>query len=253
MSQNTRPLSSPVTTLLQRTQQALPYWACNPIKTWDHGNFAMVAGFATQRVQNRMASINVHGIVGTLQDTYPHRSWLSLLHQGEKMPHNLALHASHHVYYLRPQTKKPVMDFVSVNQLEFYVANEGMHRSCIAKFDFHHDRTCMLHGVELTQYTIDWEFYRRYRAINALILDRRLPYRVMVMPQQIRHEETADWRHDTYAPLVLLTHIRRKHVMRVDRGQLGVLLGRWKGQHYRRSWPSMFRILSRWTRHKERS
>ena len=77
-------------------------------------------------------------------------AWRELLDKGEKMRKNIRLFTVNPEYYLNlEQFRAPFMSFC-FHGGKGYVAEDGCHRACIAKFFLYSQPSPFLHGVHLT-------------------------------------------------------------------------------------------------------
>ena len=80
------------------------------------------------------ASVNTGLIYGTVNPNYPGMTWRELLDKGEKMRKNIRLFTVNPEYYLNlERLRAPFMSFC-FHEGKGYVAEDGCHRACIAKF-----------------------------------------------------------------------------------------------------------------------
>ncbi|HEB93148.1 MAG TPA: hypothetical protein ENI94_06715 [Gammaproteobacteria bacterium] len=230
------PTLSPIAPLRDRIKAAPPYWANDTIEAWDELAFQSMQEFVARAYWSDQASINVHRVVGTRHPDYGGRTWLNLLNEGKRMRLRLREHADNRSYYLDTARKKPTMDYVTFDGLDYYIGSEGNHRTCIARFDFHFHRLSTLHGVTVTHYDIDQELYRRYLALKALCRERRLPYRFAGQQRPLRREDTAGWKLDRFEVSLAVENNRTGERQQLDRGGAGRLLDELRGKSHRRWW-----------------
>ncbi len=198
--------------LLEQSLAAPPHWANEKLLPWNERLFQNVTPFITDKYWSSGHSINVFTVVGTQHPDYVGLSWLEFLQQGKRMRENLALHQKNRPYYLATAGKLPPMYYVSLDGMKWYVAGDGNHRTCIARFDFHRTGLCMLHGVSLEDYRVDWTLYRAWP-----ILKKRLPRDEELIPvrDRIGRDDTGGWMHERY--VVRLLHKSRKGERLLDR------------------------------------
>jgi len=223
--------------LLDQTNQAPPHWANESIQTWDDQLFRKLSPFILSTYWCDQGSINVHRVMGTQHPDYQGKTWLGFLNGGKRMAHNLPLHQSNRPYYLQTERKQPMMYYITFDGQSFYVAADGNHRTAIAKFDFHFTGLSTLHGVSITHHRIDWEFFRRYQALQALCAERRLAYVIAGGSHRIKREDTSGWKLDVFEPYLQVENRREGISETLDRGQSGALLESLRGKAHRRWWP----------------
>ena len=227
------PINEP---LRDRARATPPHWAHDPIDAWDDQAFGYQQNFATGVYWSDQASVNVHRVIGTQHPDYQGRTWLDFLNGGKRMGENLPLHATNRPYYLDTVRKAPMMYYVTLDGLHYYVEADGNHRTCIAKFDYHFHGLSTLHGVTVTQYDIDQEFYRRYLALKALCRERRLPYQFAGQRTPLRRNDTAGWKLDRFEVSLVVENNQTREQRRLDRGGAGRLLDELRGKPHRRWW-----------------
>ena len=196
--------------LLEQVQAAPPHWATEKIIPWNERLFQDVQPFISDKYWSSQHSINVFTVVGTQHPDYVGMSWLDFLKLGKRMHENLHLHHSNPSYYTETQAKTPPMYYVSLDGLKWYVAGDGNHRTCIARFDFHHKRLSMLHGVHLEDHRVDWTLYRAYPLIQASLArgESLTPVR-----ERVSRRDTAGWMHERYSVRLLLKTRREERFL----------------------------------------
>jgi hypothetical protein len=151
--------------------------------------------FVTQHYWADQASINPFRVVGTRHPDYQSLAWLELLEQGKRMPLNLRLHASNPGYYDETAKKQPEMSYLSLDGVDWYVNADGDHRTCIARFAFHHAGRSVLHGGRLDDYRADHALAGAFARLRELAAERRLGLRVETRREALGREDTAGRRH----------------------------------------------------------
>lgn len=217
--------------LLRRAAMNTPHWARARIRRWDEALFQRVQPFVTDRYWSDRHSINVFSVVGTQHPDYAGLTWLEFLRMGRRMGHNLALYASNPDYYDETDRKTPSMHYQSLDGLRWYVAEDGNHRTAIARFAFdaglHGEARTMLHGVHLTDYRVDWTFWRIYQALLSRL---RRGEKLEPVHERILREDTSGWMHETYRVSLLLRKGRMEKLLDriVAENELHARLG-WRG------------------------
>ena len=101
------------------------------------------------------ASVNTGLIYGTVNPNYPGMTWRELLDKGEKMRKNIRLFTVNPEYYLNlERLRAPFMSFC-FHEGKGYVAEDGCHRACIAKFFLYSQPSPFLCGVHFTEVQTD--------------------------------------------------------------------------------------------------
>ncbi|WP_418719833.1 hypothetical protein [Bilophila wadsworthia] len=101
------------------------------------------------------ASVNTGLIYGTVNPNYPGMTWRELLDKGEKMRKNIRLFTVNPEYYLNlERLRAPFMSFC-FHEGKGYVAEDGCHRACIAKFFLYSQPSPFLRGVHFTEVQTD--------------------------------------------------------------------------------------------------
>jgi uncharacterized protein Veg len=205
--------------LLERALASPPHWADDRIERWDERLFQRVQPFVTDKYWSDRHSINVFSVVGTQHPDYVGMTWLDFLRRGKRMRENLYLHATNPGYYLDTEAKTPPMYYVSMDGLKWFVAGDGNHRTCIARFDFHGRGLTMLHGVHLEDYRVDWTFWRIYQALKKTLGSRA---ELTVYNTRTARADTAGWMHETYAVRLIVQEGRKQ--FELDRWQAEEML-----------------------------
>lgn len=101
------------------------------------------------------ASVNTGLIYVTVNPNYPGMTWWELLDKGEKMRKNIRLFTVNPEYYLNLERfRAPFMSFC-FHDGKGYVAEDGCHRACIAKFFLYSQPSPFLRGVHFTEVQTD--------------------------------------------------------------------------------------------------
>ena len=193
------------TALVGRVRRDPPAWADEHIEAWDEAAFKRLEPFATSRYWCENESLNVFRIIGTRHPDYQNRSWRWLLENGKRMRLNLPLHVSNPDYYLDQAHKAPTMSFISLDGHSWFIKDDGNHRVCIARFDFHYRQRTLIHGVKVNDWRIDHGLLEAYQELADLIQARRLPWRLDAARRTVRREDGAGWMRETFAPTLQVT------------------------------------------------
>lgn len=184
--------------LRERARQNQPSWAEDIMQPWDDHGFSEKEGFITSHYWTGQGSVNVFNVVGTIHPDYQRKSWINLLENGKRMNQNLPLLESNPSYYHDTVIKQPNMYFKTVDGTNFFIGDDGNHRTCIARFYFYEQGMTQLHGVNINHYQIDEVFYSVYQSLLAEI--ERLKLRVYLKPKKTltRRDDTAGWKTDYF-------------------------------------------------------
>lgn len=188
--------------ILARARRETPHWAGERIGAWDDNALRRVEPFVHLDYWTDQASVNVFRVVGTQHFDYQGKTWLDFLEGGKRMDLNLSLHAKRPDYYRSTERKRPLMHYVTLDGLSFYVGADGNHRTCIARFDFHYSGLTQLHGVTVNHHHVDWAFYECYRKLLEVCRERKIPATLTPFKEGIRREDTAGWKLDRYRTLI---------------------------------------------------
>lgn len=115
------------------------------------------------------ASVNTGLIYVTVNPNYPGMTWRELLDKGEKMRKNIRLFTVNPEYYLNlEQFRAPFMSFC-FHDGKGYVAEDGCHRACIAKFFLYSQPSPFLRGVHLTEVQTDARMTNLFYRLKKLL------------------------------------------------------------------------------------
>lgn len=186
------------TALLRLAEKTAPHWAEQSILPFPEDAFRIAQRFASRHYWIAAGSVNVFRVAGTRHPDYAGMSWGDFLRRGKRMPANHALWERNPGYYLETGPKEPGMSYVSLDGLDWYVDDDGNHRTCIARFAFGAEGRTMLHGVTLSDWRSDTEFVEAYRALEDLVRERRIGWNPQHKSTLVRREDTAGWKLDHY-------------------------------------------------------
>ena len=210
-----------------------PYWANQTLAAWNAPAFETgIKPFATRHPWSDRQAVNLFQVVGTAHADYRGLTWLDFLQQGKRMGKNLAELESNPEYYLSPAVKQPSMHYISLNGRDWYVNDDGNHRTCIARFLFERQgggaehTHILLAGVSVNDYEIDWPLKAVHDELAGLIRDQRLPVNVDVGSRPVGRDDAAGWMCDRFEP-----HIRLRRAgssLDLSRVDAEALLTRWR-------------------------
>ena len=135
-------------------------------------------------------------------------AWRELLDKGEKMRKNIRLFTVNPEYYLNlEQFRAPFMSFC-FHGGNGYVAEDGCHRACIAKFFLYSQPSPFLHGVHLTEVQTDARMTNLFYRLKKL-----LPTWCAAFPnsQEVtRNDDAKGWSTSFYGNTLRIENHRRK-------------------------------------------
>jgi hypothetical protein len=199
----------PETKLVQAVRHDPPHWAGQTLLAWDLGAFREAEPFAIEKYWSGQQSINVFEVVGTQHPDYQGMAWAEFLERGKRMRQNLALQDSNPGYYLDDAVKLPTMYYVAMDGSGWYVAGDGNHRTCIARFMFHRMGRTMLHGVNVESYRTDRHALEIFRALREAIARKGLSLLVEPFREKLSREDTGGWMRETYKTGILLRDLAK--------------------------------------------
>ena len=180
-----------------------PYWAEEKIMSWDEDLFGDLEPFVSEEYWTGQGSVNVFNVVGTIHPDYQNKSWLSLLEHGKRMLLNQSLLKSNPAYYQETTPKIPMMYFKTMDGLNYYISDDGNHRTCLARFYFYGLGLTQLHGVSINHYKVNDAFYLIYRMLLAYTREQNLAVQIKLKRSLIRRQDTAGWKTDIYETVLL--------------------------------------------------
>lgn len=205
--------------LIDRAYQETPHWATTKILPYDP-RFEKAKQYVLSKYWCSSATINVFLVVGTQHPDYIGLTWLEFLKAGKRMKENLHLHSVNRSYYLETEIKQPIMYYETLDGLNYYVAGDGNHRTCIAKFDFHYTGLSMLHGVNLTDYRIDWDLMSLGERIQESARMKNIALSVEVQNERISRIDTGGWMLEHYRlRLKILQHKMKEQILNREEAQ----------------------------------
>lgn len=186
------------------------------IEKWDKTEFLKLLPFVKEHYWHGNASINVFRVTGTQHPDYSGMTWIEFLENGKRMKLNLKLYAENPQYYYETGTKMPTMYFQSIDGGGLYIGGDGNHRTCIAKAAFYLGGHSILHGVNLDNYTIDWDIKRYFDETTVLIRDKRLPYHIEPVATAISRDDSAGWMLERYDIKIKVNDLKKKQELLLD-------------------------------------
>lgn len=199
----------PETELVRAFRGDPPHWAGQKLLAWNLTAFREAEPFAIEKYWSGQHSINVFEVAGTQHPDYQGMTWAEFLEQGKRMRQNLLLQDSNPGYYLDDAIKLPTMYYISIDGSGWYVAGDGNHRTCIARFMFHRMGRTMLHGVNVESYRTDARAREVFRELREAIVVRRLPMLIEPFREKLSREDTAGWMRETFRVGILLRDLAK--------------------------------------------
>lgn len=184
--------------LLERVHRSPPHWAGDVIQAWDEIEFNRLRPFVERAYWTDQGSVNVFRVVGTQHFDYRGKTWLRFLETGKRMSFNLEAHGHNPGYYLETVRKTPMMYYMTLDGLSYFVGSDGNHRTCIARFDFHYQGLTTLHGVTIYDYRVDYAMRSLCLRLWEVCAERAIAALVEPFPESIGREDTAGWKLDRY-------------------------------------------------------
>ena len=188
----------PDQTLLDHVRAEPPHWAGERIRPWPTAEYEDCRPFTRRQYWCDAASINVFLVIGTQHPDYAGLTWLEFLEKGKRMRGNLMEHKANPGYYLETEPKRPGIFFETFNGHDYYVTEDGNHRTCIARFAAFNDNRCLLHGVNVIERHIDWEMRGLWHQLKYLVRDRGIAITVEPCSQLRSRQDTGGWKLEHY-------------------------------------------------------
>ena len=161
----------------------VPFFVDNPIEVLRSSRFIRSMSHCDS------ASVNTGLIYGTANPVYQGMTWREFLSHGKKMKKNLDRFTVNPEYYLSHE-RSGTPPFFCFQDGKGYVAEDGNHRACIAKFFLYAHASPFLHGVHLTEVQTDAHMENLFHRLKNL-----LPPYCAVLPcsQEIACDEGPGW------------------------------------------------------------
>jgi len=154
--------------------------------------------FAVYHYWSFSESVNVFQVVGSAHPDYIGYTWIDMLKIGKRMSLNLTLLFNNPEYYFANEKKEPDMHYTRIDD-EIYISGEGNHRTAIAKVLFFFTGHQILHGIEFSEYKIDYEAKELYNRAKEVLLTHGYPVDIEVVRKAVKREDTAGWKKDYFA------------------------------------------------------
>lgn len=226
--------------LLERARAEPPHWAGERIRAWPADEYQDCRLFTRRLYWCDSASINVFLVIGTQHPDYIGLTWLEFLEQGKRMRGNLLEYRTNPGYYLETARKRPSMFFETFNGHDYYVAEDGNHRTAIARFAAFNDNRCLLHGVNVIERDVDWEMLGLWQRLKDLASERRIAIGLKPSSYTLSRQDTGGWKLENYSVGLLVEFGGRSG--RLDRDCAFALLQALQAPRWRR-WFGIRRVL----------
>lgn len=202
--------------LLKKALWLTPEFAHRKIEILDQAALEKMKDFAFEESWRPNDSINISDVVGTTDPSYQGKTWMNLLRFGLRMPEHLSLVETNPHYYHETKKKEPKMSFIKTDG-RLYIDKDGVHRACIAKFLFYFAIRTHLHGVEIREYQITKDVFRRYQGIKDLLKEKGLDH-IRINPDRkiLDTEETDEGIKQHFDVGLLVVNDRSSEVVRLD-------------------------------------
>lgn len=184
-----------------------PTWASNRIEAWDEVTFRKQRTFTRIHSWIGGGSINVFTVLGTQHPDYGRLSWIELLQKGKRMDHNLLwLARNPHYYYDTAPKASPPMRYISADGLNWFVGDDGNHRTCIARFLLAESGDAMLHGVQMDEYRFDTDFETHLALLEDILEQRNCRWNIRHENVISQREDASGWKLDRYVNRVVVSN-----------------------------------------------
>ena len=177
----------------------VPYFADSRIEAFQPAHFIRSMSHCDS------ASVNTGLVYGTSHPAYQGMTWREFLGRGEKMKKNLNRFTVNPEYYLSHE-RSGTPPFFCFQDGKGYVAEDGNHRACIAKFFLYAQPSPLLHGVHLVEVQTDARMESLFSRLKRL-----LPSYCAVLPcsQEIARDDGPGWNIAFYKNSLRIEHRRR--------------------------------------------
>lgn len=179
----------------------VPFFVDNPIEVLRSSRFIRSMSHCDS------ASVNTGLIYGTANPVYQGMTWREFLSHGKKMKKNLDRFTVNPEYYLSHE-RSGTPPFFCFQDGKGYVAEDGNHCACIAKFFLYAQPSPLLHGVHLVEVQTDARMENLFSRLKRL-----LPPYCAVLPVHSREtarEDGPGWSIAFFDNSLRIENVRRK-------------------------------------------
>jgi hypothetical protein len=147
-------------------------WAHDPIKSFrneEGEKLEKYRDFVTER-EEKNQRVAIASIVGTEHQDYPMRAWIWIIAFGKRMNFALQDYKKNPQYYFlkeRPRRVSENLHYSTVNGKDFYISDDGNHRTTIAKFVLWQAKEKYLYDVDVKYHDINYDFYDAYQELKS--------------------------------------------------------------------------------------
>jgi len=145
-------------------------WAWDTIKYFnfeEQENLNKYHNFITTTTEHNQ-EIEISSIIGTEHADYGMRkNWISMLYFAKRMHLVLEKYKENPDYYFLKKRKKGDLCYSTINGRDYYIADDGNHRTVIAKFILSQVNEKRLYGIDIKRYDINYEFYEAYKKLQS--------------------------------------------------------------------------------------
>lgn len=208
--------------LIDRVRTTPPRFAGEEIRSLHELTRGDYYPYTRQSTWHDSTTINVNNVVGTMHPSYIGMSWAEFMEKGIRMRPNLAMHAQNPGYYYGDGKKEPSMYYITFDENEFYIGQDGNHRTAIARFEYHFSaKKPLIHGVTLDSHVVDWRLKDLHEQLLDMIGKRGLRIKAETHQTIVGRDDAAGMKVDRFDPKVLVTEFESGRKLLCDATQLG--------------------------------
>lgn len=152
-------------------------------------------------------SVNIQRVCGTMHPDYAGLTWRELLKKGCKMESNIRLYQKHPEYYLSLQYLREPSLYFCFYDGKGYIAEDGNHRACIARFFLYSQKSPFLHGVHINEIQTDIYLMNLFQKMKKV-----LPEFCILTPlsKEISRDDGDGWATHHFKNTILIENRRRR-------------------------------------------
>lgn len=184
--------------LLEKIKKIKPDILDRKLENWSEVFTPEIESFAREVYWCDSDSVNIFLVKGTQHPDYVGMTWIEFLEKGKRMSLNLGLYQSNPGYYFTSEKKLPTIYLKRINGGDYYIGEDGNHRTCIAKSVFFLESLTNLHGVCVTDYRIDRESLFAFTEVTETLAKRNLQVKITPTRKLVRRDDSAGWKKDIY-------------------------------------------------------
>jgi len=147
-------------------------WAYTPVKSFNHEEGEQLKkyrDFVTER-EEKNQKLAIDSIVGTEHRDYHMKPWIWMIAFGKRMNFALQDYKKNPQYYFLKERQRRVSEnlhYSTVNGKDFYISDDGNHRTAIAKFVLWQAKEKYLYDVDVKYHNINYDFYDAYQELKS--------------------------------------------------------------------------------------